>query len=83
MRDGKDEYLDDPITEREIRQVCCKLKLTKAGGFDHTVYEHFKYGNVAVYSHLCIQYNTVIKYQYIPKDWKRGLIIQREWDTQG
>ena len=69
------ENLLEPVSVQEIEELCSKLKCGKAGGFDGLVYEHLKYGNCELFRHICSLFNLVISKEYIPKDWRKAVLI--------
>ena len=73
--DDEDTHLDGPVTVSEISELCLKLKNGKAGGIDNITYEHLKYGGRTLHEHLSNLFNLVIKFEFIPREWKQGCII--------
>ena len=59
-----DMFLGNPLTEKEVHDVCHNLKCGKAGGFDELVPEHYKYGGHALSQFLCDLFNSIIASEY-------------------
>ncbi|PJE77674.1 hypothetical protein CI610_03399 [invertebrate metagenome] len=59
----------------ELRKSSLKYPADKSGGPDGLVYEHVKYCNDLMIEHITFLFNLIIKYEYIPKSWKVGIIV--------
>ena len=62
-------FLGNPLTEKEVHDVCHNLKCGKAGGFDELVPEHYKYGGHALSQFLCDLFNSIIACEYVPSNF--------------
>ena len=51
------------------------FKSNKACGPDSVYNEHIKYGDSSLHYLLLDLYNLMLKYSYIPKDMKKGIIV--------
>jgi hypothetical protein len=59
----------------DVSEICTRLKNNKACGHDNISYEHIKYGGKLLIKHLCYLFNLSLQYAYIPKDWRKSIII--------
>lgn len=75
IKTDRDIFLEKEFTFEEVSNVCKSLKTKKSGGPDGLVYEHVKYCNSLLVTHMTHLFNLIIKNEYIPKSWKLGMII--------
>ena len=61
--------------ENEIRNACSKLKSGNAGGKDGLKNEHLKYMGQIATNALCTLFNSIIELEYIPEQFKEGIIV--------
>ena len=68
-------FLEEEFSFEEVSNVCKDLKTKKSGGPDGLVYEHVKYCNSLLITHMTHLFNLIVKNECIPKSWKLGMII--------
>ena len=70
-----DPYLDTDIDFNEVDKAIRQLNNNKAPGHDNIQAEHIKYGGQLLIKQLVSLYNLIIQNSYLPKSWKKGIII--------
>lgn len=70
-----DSVLKDPITPAEIETISKNFKIGKAQDKKGLQYEHIKYAGHVMYTMLSILLNSIISLEYIPRDFKEGVIV--------
>ena len=66
--------LDSPFTVEEVKLCIRELKNGKAGGYDNLSNEHIKCGGKKLHETLTDLFNLFLKFEYVPKCAKRGII---------
>lgn len=67
--------LDSPITEYELNSAIKLLKRRKAAGTDMIQNEYITHGGRRLELFLTKLFNAVLTVEYIPNDWRKGLLI--------
>ena len=70
-----DEFLQNNFTEDEIRNALKILKKGKAAGFDGLTAEHLIHAEHGIVTILTCIYNSILKHEYIPINFRRGTQI--------
>ena len=70
-----ENILSQPITTKEVEIVIKGLKCRKAPGIDLITTECFRYGGVKSIKCLTMLYNLICKFECIPKQFKKGIIV--------
>ena len=58
-----------------LSEIIRGLKNKKAPGIDSLYNEHIKYGGQSLVKCLCILFNWITRYEYVPKIFKLGIIV--------
>ena len=69
------QFLDTPFSLKEICKAIGKLHLRKASGEDSISSEHIKYGGENLKVALTLVFNHVVKFEYVPSNFKVGIQI--------
>jgi len=73
-----------PVVDINIMHDCVhKMKDNKAAGYDGLSSEHIKYGGVQLLVHLCLLFNALIAYSFVPDDFCFGMIMPLLKDKHG
>ena len=70
-----DDIMEEPISQKEIDNIIGDLKLRKAPGWDNITGEQVKYGGKMLAKCLMLLFNLITKIEYIPQNFKMGIII--------
>ena len=70
-----DNFLDTKLTVDEVLAAINTLHMKKACGYDSISTEHLVHGGVALAEMLTLIYNHVIRLEYVPINFRRGIQI--------
>ena len=73
--EGISEFLEEPFTYDEVRKCINKLHLRKAPGHDGITAEHLRYGGPPLCRFICILFNSMIRAEYIPSNFRKGIQV--------
>ena len=59
----------------DVSTVCSSLKLGKAAGWDEIYAESLRHGGYVLHKTLCMLYNSINAYEYVPRHFRRSVII--------
>jgi len=59
------------------------MKSKKVAGHDGIMAEHVMLGGPQLYVHLCLLFNSMIRYSYVPDAFGHGIIIPLLKDKHG
>ena len=68
-------FLENPISDFEVRKAVEKLNNKKAPGFDGITAEHIKFAGESLVHVLCLLYNHCVKLEYIPVSFRKGIQV--------
>ena len=68
-------FTDDAFSTNEVQKAISKLKKNKSCGYDGNSAEHVKYGGVLLVITITLIFNLVLKFEYIPINFRRGTQI--------
>ena len=68
-------FTEQPFSQREIERAISKLNNNKAPGYDDITSEHVKYAGPILVEILCMLYNTCIRMEYIPCNFRKGVQV--------
>ena len=71
----EDQFLQQPFSQKEVRDAVRRLHKRKACGYDGISTEHLVYGGDCVVEILTLIYNHVVRLEYIPVNLQRGIQI--------
>ena len=70
-----DRFLEQEFTLAEVQTAINKLHLKKASVYDKVSTEHIRYAGTALVQVLTTLYNLIIKLEYIPVNFRRGMQV--------
>ncbi len=70
-----DNITKNTISVMEVQKMFNSLKMKKAPGWDGIMNEHLKYSGTTVVYACSILYNSMIEREYIPMQFKKGIIV--------
>ena len=68
-------HLESLVTVEEVGKLVKNLKKRKAPGCDRITNEHIIYGGPTVLEAITKLFNCILKAEYIPEQWRQGLIV--------
>ena len=71
----EDQFLQQPFSQKEVRDAVRCLHKRKACGYDGISTEQLVYGGDCVVEILTLIYNHVVRLEYIPVNLRRGIQI--------
>jgi len=75
LEDNFNPFLDNPVTEDEVRDAIKNLKPGKASGLDDICGEFLKYASNMVVPFLTRLFNKLYNESYFPVSWGKSVII--------
>ena len=75
LRDDNSPFTDIPFSTAEMVKAISKLNCKKAPGHDDVTSEHVKNAGPVFMEILCILYNSCIKLEYIPGNFRKGIQV--------
>ena len=68
-------FVPSPIEQGEVRKAISKLHNKKAAVFDDISAEHIKYAGPALVYLLCLIFNFMVQYEYVPLNLRKGIQV--------
>ena len=75
LRDDESIFTEKSISTNEVQKAINKLKMNKSCGYDGISAEHVKYGGALLVVTLTIMFNLILRFEYIPRNFGRGIQI--------
>ena len=75
LNDGRNTYMESQVEVDEVAKAVKELKKRKAPGYDNILNEHILHGGPVLLRVISKLFTNIIRFEYIPSEWHRGLII--------
>ena len=75
LNDGRNTYMESQVEVDEVAKAVKELKKCKAPGYDNILNEHIFHGGPVLLQVISKLFTNIIRFEYIPSGWHRGLKI--------